>query len=76
VYSLEPLPPGGRLWGAGEGAVRARLRVYSSLFLEADIGLFVPFVRYAFSVVGQNTPVFQETVVVPTSELAMGLSFP
>ena len=76
VYSLQPLPPGGRIWGAGQGAARARLQVFSSLFLEADIGLFVPLVRYAFSVVGQNTPVFQETVVVPTAELAMGLSFP
>jgi hypothetical protein len=76
VFTLAPLPPGGRFWSAAEVAARARIRLFSAVFVEADAGAVVPFVRYRFAVTGESNPVFQESVVVPAADLSAGLTFP
>jgi hypothetical protein len=74
--TLLALPPGGRAWGSAEVSARARLRIVGPLFAEVEGGIFIPFARYPFSVKGQVNAVFQESAVVPTGSLALGVSFP
>jgi hypothetical protein len=74
--ALRALPPGGRLWGSAEATARLRLRIVRPIFAEAEVGGFAPFARYAFSVKGQPSSVFQEPPVVPTVSVALGVSIP
>jgi hypothetical protein len=74
--TLLALPPGGRFWSSADVTARVRVRIVAPLFAEAEVGVFIPFVRYGFSVVGEQGPVFQEHAVLPTGSIALGVSFP
>jgi hypothetical protein len=76
VFSLLPLPPGGKVWGGIDALARLRWQPVSPLFVELRVGGLVPFPRYAFSVLGQSRAVYQEWPVAPIGDLALGLSFP
>jgi hypothetical protein len=74
LSTLQALPPGGRPWATVEAQVRGRLPLYGPLFAELSVGVFVPLVRYGFSIVGQS-PIFQQGAVIPTGDMQLGLHF-
>jgi hypothetical protein len=76
VFSLLPLPPGGKVWGGVDALARLRWQPVSPVFVELRGGGMVPFPRYGFSVVGQSRAVYQESVVAPIGDLGLGVSFP
>jgi hypothetical protein len=75
VYTLAPLPPGGRLWLAARAMGRLRAGIAGPVFLELDVGAVVPFVRYKFEVAGRPGIVLHEPAVAPTAGLAAGVTF-
>lgn len=74
VYTLEPARPGGRFWVAGSVSARARFHLAPWLFIEGAAGAVVPFVRYAFDVVGRSGAVFQEAAFAPIADIGIGMT--
>ena len=76
VYALEPAPPGTRFWSAASAAARLKFRVFKPLSVELGAGLVLPFTRPRFQVEGRSDTVFRQSIVAPTADVSLGLTFP
>ncbi len=76
VYVLEPAPPGSRFWAGASATARLKLRTLAPFTVELGAGVVVPFTRPRFEVEGRAGTVFQQAVVAPVADLAVGVSFP
>lgn len=76
VYAFHATPPGARFWAGASAFARARWTGLAPLVVDAGAGVFVPVTRPRFVVEGHDERAFQEDVVAPAADLAVGLTFP
>lgn len=70
-----PSAPGDQVWAAGVAGLRARLRVWGPVRLEASVDGAVPWVRHRFHD-GQGVTVFQSPAIELLGALALGVQIP
>lgn len=78
VFSLLPTEPGTRVWVSGAAELLLRVSPFSPavpLDIELGLGFLTPFVRPRFFVIGENSTVFQQPVVIPRGNLMVGVHF-
>jgi hypothetical protein len=64
------------LWVDGVVALRAELRTFQALWIQATTELSVPFVRYRFAFDNPDMPVYQVPIAAGAAFVGLALRFP
>lgn len=78
VFSLLPTEPGTRVWVSGAAELLLRVSPFTPavpLDIELGLGFLTPFVRPRFFVIGENSTIFQQPVLIPRGNLMLGVHF-